>query len=238
MSIQPSASIIIPTYNQRPDFLDAAISSALAQWVPVEVIVVDDGSTVPVTDPRVDVIRHESNRGIAAALNTGIAASHADWICWLSSDDLFTERKVDLQLAAMGTCGAMAGFHAYQVQHEGDVGSAALQAGVCFLPLIWNNHREQQIRMVEGCYVNGSTTMIHRRVFDEVGPYDTTFRYAQDWEMWCRIASRYFWHYTPVVLGVRREHNNLTAQKDRDPAMKRAAIEEDNRVRAMYGSWA
>lgn len=238
MTVAPRASIIIPTHNQRPEFLEAAISSALSQWVPVEVIVVDDGSTDPVVDQRATVIRHETNRGIAAALNTGIDASHADWICWLSSDDAISDRKVDVQLAAMGSCGSLAGFHAYQVIHEGEVGPGALPLGIMLLPLIWNNHREQRVRMASNCYVNGSTTMIHRRVFDEVGPYDTTFRYAQDWEMWNRIAGKHYWHYTPTVLGVRREHDNLTAQKARDPYQNKAAAEEDARVRSMYGGAA
>lgn len=46
----PIASVIIPTFDQEPQFLLAAVKSALAQTVPCEVIVVDDGSRVPVVD--------------------------------------------------------------------------------------------------------------------------------------------------------------------------------------------
>jgi glycosyltransferase involved in cell wall biosynthesis len=91
--VTPVASIVIPTYNQRPQYLAEAVNSALGQTVPnVEVIVVDDGSDEPPFADRdlkpenLQIIRHETNRGIAAALNTGIRASSAPWVCWLSSD--------------------------------------------------------------------------------------------------------------------------------------------------------
>ncbi|MGJ5609143.1 glycosyltransferase family 2 protein, partial [Micrococcus luteus] len=74
-------SYVIPTYNDSPDHLRQAVSSALNQTHPsVEVIVVDDGSAVPVSsalirsDDRLRVIRQQ-NAGPAAARNAGLAAA-------------------------------------------------------------------------------------------------------------------------------------------------------------------
>lgn len=86
-------SYVIPTYNDSPDHLRQAVSSALNQTHPsVEVIVVDDGSAVPVSsalirsDDRLRVIRQQ-NAGPAAARNAGLAAAGGHVIVFLDGDD-------------------------------------------------------------------------------------------------------------------------------------------------------
>jgi glycosyltransferase involved in cell wall biosynthesis len=235
---RPLASIVIPVYNQSPTLLDAAVDSALAQTVPVEVIVVDDGSDTPApARPGVVLIRHDENRGIAAALNSGIANMTAKRFCWLSSDDTLAPAKVEIQGGALDTSGMRCGFHAYRtvyptgyVQQPGQMSS-----GDIVLPQLWNTHGEQVRLFAQGCYVNGSTVMVDRVVFDLVGPFDITYRYGQDWEFWCRSGQRFRWHYIPLVLGTRTEHDNLTARKLRDPVMNARALDEDNRIREFYG---
>jgi glycosyltransferase involved in cell wall biosynthesis len=87
----PKLSIIIPTHN-RADMLKKAIDSATSQsFTDLEVIVVDDGSDVPVTyggeDPRVSVHRHERARGASAARNTGLAHARGLYTAFLDDDD-------------------------------------------------------------------------------------------------------------------------------------------------------
>ncbi|WP_145015630.1 glycosyltransferase family 2 protein [Micrococcus luteus] len=86
-------SYVIPTYNDSPDHLRQAVSSALNQTHPsVEVIVVDDGSAAPVScalirsDDRLRVIRQQ-NAGPAAARNAGLAAAGGHVIVFLDGDD-------------------------------------------------------------------------------------------------------------------------------------------------------
>lgn len=88
MSQQPLLSVIIPSY-QHSSIVKSAIESALAQTYPnKEIIVVDDGSDVPVEVPSgITLIRHPSNRGLSAALNTGIKASHGERFVILAADD-------------------------------------------------------------------------------------------------------------------------------------------------------
>lgn len=74
-----------------------AVASVLAQTVPdLELIVVDDGSRVPVTDalqdirdPRLRIVPHNRNRGTSAARNTALAAAHAPLVSQLDADDLW-----------------------------------------------------------------------------------------------------------------------------------------------------
>lgn len=101
---RPLVSIVIDNYNYAR-YLGAAIDSALAQtWRPLEVIVVDDGST----DDSWDVVERygqrvqaigQANGGQGAAYNTGFAASRGEWVMFLDSDDLLDADAIERMLA-------------------------------------------------------------------------------------------------------------------------------------------
>jgi glycosyltransferase involved in cell wall biosynthesis len=105
----PLVSIVQPTYN-RATYLRESIESCIDQTYPHwELIVVDDASTDETSemlaafsarDPRIRVIRHETNRRLPAALNTGFAVAHGEYYSWTSDDDryypCFLERTVPL----------------------------------------------------------------------------------------------------------------------------------------------
>ncbi len=83
---------IIPSYA-RPAAVRRAAGSALLFGGFSEVIVVDDASAEPVNltgiaDPRLRVLRHEINRGVCAARNTGTAAARASHLLYLDDDDV------------------------------------------------------------------------------------------------------------------------------------------------------
>lgn len=90
----PIISIIIPAYNRMYE-IRRAIDSCLNQSEKnIEVVVVDDASTDETlaiisqyTDPRIKVLRHETNKGFCPARNTGALAASGEWILFLDSDD-------------------------------------------------------------------------------------------------------------------------------------------------------
>jgi glycosyltransferase involved in cell wall biosynthesis len=95
----PLVSVLINNYNYR-DYLVQAIESALAQeYHPIEVIVVDDGST---DDSQSIITRYgtkirtvfQSNHGQASAFNAGFNAAQGDILCFLDSDDYWRPNKV------------------------------------------------------------------------------------------------------------------------------------------------
>jgi glycosyltransferase involved in cell wall biosynthesis len=100
------ATILINDYNYAR-FLPAAIDSALSQtYRPLEVVVVDDGST----DESPDIIRNYGNRirpifksngGQASAFNAGFAASRGEVICLLDADDFFFPEKAERSVSAL-----------------------------------------------------------------------------------------------------------------------------------------
>lgn len=91
---------IIPSYNQE-EYLEEAIESALAQSVPCEVLVIDDGSTdnslaiAQKYEPRVRVIS-QVNKGLASARNTGIMNATGEYILPLDADDSLLPRCVEV----------------------------------------------------------------------------------------------------------------------------------------------
>jgi cellulose synthase/poly-beta-1,6-N-acetylglucosamine synthase-like glycosyltransferase/peptidoglycan/xylan/chitin deacetylase (PgdA/CDA1 family) len=109
-------SVVVPAYNERAGIADT-LASLLASDHPIEIVVVDDGSTdgtadiaEAVPDPRVRVIR-QRNAGKAAALNAGIAHARHELVVMMDGDTVFepdTVRRL-VQPLADARVGAVAG---------------------------------------------------------------------------------------------------------------------------------
>ena len=106
-----SVSVVIPTYN-RGELLKLTIRSILGQTVaPLEIIIVDDGSTDDTAEICASfgpIVRYmgQRNGGVSAARNAGIRAAKGKWIAFCDSDDLWIQNKLELQLAAIEATGA------------------------------------------------------------------------------------------------------------------------------------
>lgn len=239
---KPVASVIIPTWNQKTELLRAAVESALTQTAPVEVIVVDDGSEPPVkmsdlqlgdtpneSDERLRLIRHVTNEGCFAALNTGIKAMTTEWFTWLSSDDTWKQDKVKQQLQSTMAAGAKASCHGYDVLTPEGLSPRAV------VPYQWRSLAEQQRVLSMACAINGLTAMIHKSVLDELGPFDRSFTISSDWELWNRVGQKYLWHVLPDLLATRRDFDGASERYAADPAKRVIWAAEDQRIREMYG---
>ncbi|WP_152568680.1 glycosyltransferase family A protein, partial [Microvirga sp. BSC39] len=107
---QPLVSIIVPSYLSTPaqaELLHQTLQSVSAQTCPdYEVILVDDGSPVPVAPvappyPRTTVVRQD-NAGPAVARNTGIARSRGGYLVFLDADDILLPCALTAGLEALG----------------------------------------------------------------------------------------------------------------------------------------
>jgi len=101
--MQHTVSVIIPTYN-RSHTIAQAIQSVQEQSIePLEIIVIDDGSTdntsalIKETFPDVKLYR-QSNHGVSHARNRGIESASGNWIAFLDSDDAWYPGKLEAQL--------------------------------------------------------------------------------------------------------------------------------------------
>ena len=100
-------TLIIPSF-QRQELTERAIFSVCRQSQKCQIIVVDDASAPPFKLPEdlaneqgIKIVRHEQNKGAAAARNTGILAASTTYITFLDSDDLWKPNKLEKQINFM-----------------------------------------------------------------------------------------------------------------------------------------
>jgi glycosyltransferase involved in cell wall biosynthesis len=103
----PLVSVIIPAFN-RERVIGRAIESVVAQsFQDFEIIVVDDGSRDETTqnaikltrsEPRLHILRYETNQGAQAARNAGARAAQGKWLSFLDSDDEWLPRSLEMRL--------------------------------------------------------------------------------------------------------------------------------------------
>src|SRR5512143_2845951 len=105
--LSPRVTLGIATYN-RATYLAEAVRSCLDQdYADLEVLVVVDGSTNPAIDevlagfagdPRLRIVRHERNRGIAAAYSTFVTEGRGELIAMLGDDDVALPDRISRQV--------------------------------------------------------------------------------------------------------------------------------------------
>ena len=203
-SVNPSVSVIIPTYNRR-EKLARAIESVLKQKGPsFELIIVDDGSTdgthdmiVGARGPRLsqkggetpplrtDIkYLYQSNQGPAAARNLGIKNSNGEFIAFLDSDDEWLPGKLKAQLQFF----------------EDNPDSL-----ICQTEEIWirNGRRVNPMKKHKKyggwifekclplCIISPSAVMMRKEFFDRVGLFDESLPACEDYDLWLRASARF-----------------------------------------------
>ena len=101
-------SAIVTTYN-RPTLARRAIASVLNQtYVPLEIVVVEDGSESGLADwieklavENIRYVRHDKNRGLAAARNTGLEMANGAYVAYIDDDDEWLPSKLARQVACL-----------------------------------------------------------------------------------------------------------------------------------------
>ena len=196
----PKVSVIVPTYN-RADRLERALNSIVSQtYQDFELIVVDDGSTDKTSQlmksfPKAQYLYIKKNSGVSKARNIGLAFAKGELICFLDSDDLWKEKKIQIQ--------------SLWLENNKD-------SQICYTDEIWvrngvrvnpmNRHRKYSgdiFRHCLGlCIVSPSSVMIRAKLFDEIGNFDESLPACEDYDLWLRIAVKYAFHFIeePLII--------------------------------------
>ncbi len=185
-------STIIPVFN-RAAMLREAVASVLAQTHrPIEIIIVDDGSTDETGSVAEELAReqhgivraiHIENGGPGRAREAGRALARGNFIQYLDSDDVLLPKKFELQLAALRAepeCGASYGW-TRERDAAGNRGS---------LPRKRSGERIETMfpSMLTSRWWDTPTPLYRRNLIDRAGAW-TELRAEEDWEYDCRIAA-------------------------------------------------
>jgi glycosyltransferase involved in cell wall biosynthesis len=200
--LEPAVSVIIPTYN-RGWSLAQAVDSVLAQdFSEFELVVIDDGSDDDTSHllerygAAIRVLR-QSNQGVSAARNAGIAAAQAGLIAFLDSDDFWLPGKLGRQVEFFNR-------HA--------------EALICQTEETWIRHgrrvnpgkrHSKRTGMIfepslDLCLISPSAVMVRRELFDRVGFFDESLPACEDYDLWLRTTCRYPVHLIETAFIVKR----------------------------------
>ncbi|WP_257349100.1 glycosyltransferase [Pseudalkalibacillus decolorationis] len=207
---RPLVSVIVPFYNCP--YIQSAIESVLNQtYSNVEIIVVNDGSTKhsELLQPFRDKIIYieKENGGTATALNVGLKSANGDLIAWLSSDDRFVTDKLEKQVHFMKQTKADLIYTNYDYINEYN----EITATKLGIPLF--NKKDLLRYMIRNNPINGCTILAKRQALINVGLFDETLRYANDYDMWIKLAINYEVKFLDECLVRYRIHENMGSKK-------------------------
>lgn len=189
-----SVSVVIPCYNGMPYLCDALASTLNQTHRPVQIIVVDDGSTDDSatcvrdyaqkhTDRGLELIC-QANAGESAARNRGIAAAAGRWVAQLDADDWWEPTKLEKQLAAAARAGGDCVLvHSGQITHHHDGRAEALPMQRAGERVGWCTEK-----LIEPVALSHSSVMIRRDTLNDAGGYDSSLKHAVDIDVYLKLS--------------------------------------------------
>jgi glycosyltransferase involved in cell wall biosynthesis len=237
-SERPGAvAVLIPIFNDHGR-LAGTLQSLSGQRVPVVAVLVDDGSTAPVTvdgrryDFEIVVLRHDANRGIEHALNTGleyIRRREIEYVARLDNGDSCAPGRLAAQRALLASDPSIH-LVGSAVEWRDDRGQVRFRR-------VFPTGHDAIVRAL-----HHTTALIHpavmfrASVLDTVGAYSTRFPAAEDYEFFFRIARRHRVANLPEILLVTRYDPNGVSMRRR-----RTQLRSTLRIQFSYfrpGVWA
>ena len=192
MTRQPRVSVVLPVYNGEP-FLADALESILAQsFRDFELIAIDDGSRdasgeildrLAARDDRVRVV-HQTNAGIVAALNRGLALARGELIARMDADDLAHPERFARQVVFL----------------DAHAEIAVVGCAVTLIDRVGNRIRDVEYPLASeavaaflacGSPLAHPAVMMRRAAVLAAGGYREAYLHAEDYDLWLRMAERY-----------------------------------------------
>jgi glycosyltransferase involved in cell wall biosynthesis len=258
MTLEDSlVSVVIPVYNAER-FLLRTLDSALAQsYQPIEIIVVDDGSTdetpnilgaAASANSRIRPFRRQ-NSGVAATRNFGISQAKGKLIAPLDADDLWHPQKIARQVEVMQASSPAVGLvYCWSVEID--------ERDLIIPPIASLKTRRRSTaqgavteELAKGCFIEcGSSPLIKRSFIDAVGGYDANLRPqgADDWKLYLALSEicefavipEYLVGYRQALGSVSRNLRAMSQSMENVARWifeRRPDLPEALRRRAMYG---
>ncbi len=212
----PDFSVIIPLFNKQ-DYITATLNSVLRQsYASFEIIVVDDGSTdeslkrvETMVASKIKIIPHKTNKGLAAARNTGIKHARGRFIAFLDADDLWCSDFLEtIHRLHLTFPNAQILATNYQLTyHKKRFGFTC-------------HHEYKQGMLIDNYFISAknrycySSVVFGREVFNTIGFFNEEVNYGEEEDFTIRVNLKHKLAYTesPKVFYLKGDKHQLTAR--------------------------
>lgn len=195
--MKEKVSIIIPTYKGNMTVCLACKSAINQTYENIEVIVVDDNGEGTeeqvrtakalaeyIDNQTIRYLCHEKNMNGSAARNTGLRHATGKYVCFLDDDDVMFRDKIEKQVACLTNTNdsiALCVCDGYYVRRD----------GVGYHKKIKHKNDFMYYYMMDINYFNTTAILFKANLLKEIGGFDDSFKRHQDWEVCCRVLSKY-----------------------------------------------
>ena len=211
-------SVIMPVYNGG-QFLRVAIESALAQThTPIEIIVVDDGSTDTTPEvlasfgSRIVHIR-QTNSGASVARNAAIRAQRprGEYLAFLDADDFWEPEKLTAQIAYLKQHPDVdlvaTGWRVYAAANTSEVlGNSTKSTTITDIDPAISGWIYNELLLL--CVLHTTTVVMRSTLVERIGYFDPSLRRGQDYDYWLRASRVTPIHRLDAKLSVYRLHES------------------------------
>lgn len=229
---QDLVSVVIPCYNKER-FLSSCLESVFGQeYRPLEVIIVDDGSSdgtrqimddfqsAEQEDLTVKCL-YQSNHGAQNARNRGCQQARGEFIQFLDGDDVLCRGKLSAQVAVLKNDKAVDVVYG-DGQYIVDLGGSQKNGKIISIGF----SSDIVESLLEGLWVPPFSYLCRRSAVQRCGPWDESIQIVQDFEYFLRMAmqgNRFF--YKDGVTGLYRKHAYLSISEQPVPFRERTRLE-------------
>lgn len=224
----PTVSVAMAVFNERPEYLAAAVYSLVEQTFPDwELILVDDGSDAAGAravdeviarhcDSRIRLAR-QSNMGLTKSLNRAFSMARGRYFARLDSDDVAMPNRFEAQVGFLDANPDI-----------GVVGSDFMEIDFSGRPVREvrkeTEHELIHVRMLFDNHICHSSVMIRKEAFFSAGGYDESFELAQDYDLWLRLAGEGIFRLASISrFLVQLRRSGTTVSETRRAAQRTAA---------------
>ncbi|WP_174589763.1 glycosyltransferase [Methanocella conradii] len=224
----PTVTVLMSVYNGER-YLREAVDSIIAQtYEDFEFLIVNDGSTdssievlQSYEDPRIRIINNDVNIGLTKSLNRGVQLARGRYIARMDADDVSSPDRLEKEVQFLDAHPdvGLVGSNVKVIDDDGrDVGVMTYpetSGHIKWYMLFFNP-------MVH------PTLLIRREVFERVGGYNEGIRYAQDYELLCRLAPiTRFWNLQDTLLRFRMHSGRVSFRQRADQTRFSDQIKQD-----------
>lgn len=215
--MSPKISVLMSVYNGLP-YLQESVDSILNQtYKDLEFIIIDDCSTdnswivlseYAKKDERIKLFKNEKNLGLTKSLNKGLKLAHGKYIARQDADDISFPQRFEKQVKYLEDSPdiVLVSGKIETINSEGislSLGKTSKQnSSKVIEPILIDWY------LLFRNYIGGHSQVMYKR--EEVlklGGYSEHYRYAQDYELWCRMVDIGKIVILPKVLLKYRVHN-------------------------------